>query len=134
MRNIYDNPYKYACKCNVPYELAKIACLVYRHRKKEHRKHKPYCPVCKSKKIYYETGSYEEGYEDFCGCEECGETFAVEEIPNYENIRVFGDDFDMVLYFSTTDNKESGWLEACGATTLEEWQNFARRMIIGQQW
>lgn len=34
MRNIYANPYKYACICDIPIELAKIECLKQRHFEK----------------------------------------------------------------------------------------------------
>lgn len=49
MKSIYSNPYKYAVKCNIPFDLAKIMCLKQRHFDKEERKHRMYCPVCKSK-------------------------------------------------------------------------------------
>lgn len=62
MRSIYANPYKYACKCDIPIELAKIACLKQRHFIKEQQKHPMYCPICKSKNMNFESGSYEEGY------------------------------------------------------------------------
>ena len=72
MRSIYANPYKYACKCDIPIELAKIACLKQRHFIKEQQKHPMYCPICKSKNMNFESGSYEEGYGDFIECEDCG--------------------------------------------------------------
>ena len=134
MRSIYANPYKYACKCDVPIELAKIACLKHRHINKEQRKHKVYCPSCGSKHLYFEMGSYEEGYSDFFECEDCGETFSPSEIPNVEYFDFMGwADFDAVLYFSNTENKLEGWKEACGATTHEEWLEFARANIIGNK-
>jgi len=135
MRSIYDNPYKYACVCDVPIELAKIACLKHRHNIKEQRKHRAYCPCCKSKHLIFNMGSYEEGYGDFFECYECGETFDPSEIPNVEYFDYMGwADFDAVLYFSDTNNKEEGWLEACGATTHEEWLRFAKSMIVGKRY
>ena len=131
-RSIYDNPYKYAIVCNVPFDIAKIACKKQRHLDKEHNKHKAYCPKCGSKHLEYEMGSYEEGYGDFIECSECGETFDLPEVPNVDYMTLSGfEDFDAVLYFSTTGNKSEGWVEACGAKTLEEWQAFARRSIVG---
>ena len=130
-RSIYDNPYKYANICNVPYEYAKIACLKQRHYEKEMRKHKPYCPKCGSKHIGYEEGSYEEGYSGFFYCDTCGEDF--DDVPNSDYFEHFGMDFDAVLYFSVTKDIKGGWLEACGAETLEEWQRFAIEMITGKR-
>lgn len=133
MRNIYSNPYKYACICNIPYDLAKIACLKQRHFDKMQRKHPIHCPTCNSKKLIFEMGSYEEGYGDFFECDTCGDTFEPNEIPNVEYASLSGwEDFDPVLYFSTTENKTEGWREACGAETLEEWHKFAKRNIIGK--
>lgn len=132
-RSIYANPYKYACVCNIPYDLAKIACLKQRHYDKTMRKNRPYCPKCGSKNIDYEMGSYEEGYGDFCECDECGETFEPHEVPNYEYFDIFGSDFDVVLFFSKTEDVKQGWIEACGAKTLEEWQEFAKKIIIGNR-
>lgn len=129
MRDIHDNPYKYACVCNVPYELAKIACLKDRHYQKERRKHGPFCPKCGSKNIFYEMGSYEEGYGDYVECENCGETYEPYEIKNVDYIIPFRD-FDTVLYFSSSRIPEEGWREACGAETIEEWQEFAREEIL----
>lgn len=132
MKSIYANPYKYACTCNIPIELAKIACLKQRHFIKEQRKHRMYCPVCKSKNLIFEGGSYEEGYGDFIECEDCGETFDCDKVPNAEYASLTGwEDFDAVLYFSNTKNKSEGWMAACGATTYEEWLEFATKMIIG---
>ena len=51
MKSIYSNPYKYAVKCNIPFELAKIMCLKQRHFYKEEKKHRMYCPICKSKNL-----------------------------------------------------------------------------------
>ena len=65
MRSIYANPYKYAIECDIPFSLAKIMCKKQRHFEKEQRKHRMYCPVCKSKNLVFESGSYEEGYGDF---------------------------------------------------------------------
>lgn len=133
MRSIYDNPYKYACVCHVPFELAKIACKKQRHIDKEYVKHIPRCPACNSKKLYIVSGSYEEGYDSFVECNECGSGFNFEEVPNSEYIRAYGDDFDPVFYFSETDHKEEGWKEACGSDKYEDWLSFARHMIIGQR-
>ena len=134
MKSIYSNPYKYSVKCNIPFELAKIMCLKQRHFYKEQRKHPMYCPICKSKKLNYEMGSYEEGYGEFIECYDCGETFDCDEVPNVEYASLTGwEDFDAVLYFSNTENKSEGWKEACGATTYEEWLEFATRMIIGRR-
>lgn len=133
MRSIYDNPYKYACVCNVPFELAKIACKKQRHLDKEYAKHIPRCPVCNSKKLYIESGSYEEGYDAYVECDECGSGFDFEEVPNSEYIRTYGDDFDAVVYFSTTEYKKDGWREACGSDKYEDWVKFAKHMIIGRR-
>ena len=134
MKSIYSNPYKYAIKCDIPFELAKTACLKQRHFLKEQRKHPMYCPVCKSKHLHFEGGAYEEGYGDFIECEDCGEAFDCDEVPNAKYAYLTGwEDFDAVLYFSNTENKEKGWMEACGATTHEEWIAFARRNIIGKR-
>lgn len=134
MRSIYDNPYKYACVCNVPFELAKIACLKQRHWNRMQRKHPMYCPKCKSKNVFFEGGSCEEGYGDFIGCEDCGETFNCDEVPNAEYANLTGwEDFDPVVYFSSTANKEEGWKEACGSDKYEDWISFARHMIIGRR-
>lgn len=129
MRSIYDNPYKYACECDIPIELAKIACLKERHLRKEQKKHKPKCPKCGSKKLNYEMGSYEEGYEDYVECDECGETYEPNEIKNIEYMPSSWDNFDVLLYFSNGEDK-TGWMEACGAETIEEWQAFARKEIL----
>lgn len=134
MRNIYDNPYKYACICNVPFELAKIACLKQRHIDKMRRKNPIHCLTCNSKHLIYEMSSYEEGYGDFIECENCGDTFDCADIPNIEYANLTGwEDFDAVVYFSTTNNKFQGWKEACGAETLEEWHKFAEKNIIGKR-
>lgn len=134
MRSIYDNPYKYACVCNVPFELAKIACLKQRHMEKMRRKHPAHCPTCNSRHLHFEMGSYEEGYGDFIECLNCGDTFDCDEIPNVEYTDLTGwGDFDVVLYFSSTENKEEGWKEACGAETIEKWHEFARKMIVGKR-
>ena len=134
MRSIYANPYKYACQCCIPIELAKIACKKQRHFLKEQRKHRMYCPVCKSKNVVFEMGSYEEGYGDFIECEDCGETFDCNEVPNVEYASLSGwEDFDAVLYFSNTENKSDGWKEACGTTTHKEWIEFATKNIIGRR-
>lgn len=133
-RSIYDNPYKYACVCNIPFELAKIACNKQRHFDKEYRKHRAYCPKCKSKNLEYDGGSWEEGYGEFIECGDCGETFDCDEVPNIKYARLTGwEDFDAVLYFSNTENKEDGWKEACGGTTHKEWLDFATQMIIGRR-
>lgn len=129
-RDIHLNPYKYACVCNIPYELAKIQCLKYRHIDKEERKHRPFCPECGSKHIGYEMGSYEEGYSSFFYCDDCGQAY--DEIPNGEYYSYFGSDFDVVLYFSCTEDKADGWREACGAETIEDWHEFARKEILGR--
>ena len=133
MRTIYDNPYKYACVCNVPFELAKIACLKRRHKDKMRRKHPVHCPTCNSKHLIYEMGSYEEGYSDFIECDECGDTFDCSEIPNIEYVDLTGwDDFDAVLFFSQNDvAKTEDGEKACGAEDLEEWIKFAQNNIIG---
>lgn len=134
MRSIYANPYKYACKCDITIELAKIACLKQRHFIKEQQKHPMYCPICKSKHMNFESGSYEEGYRDFIECEDCGETFDCNQVPNVEYASLTGwEDFDAVLYFSNTDNKSEGWRKACGAETHEEWLEYATEMIIGRR-
>lgn len=132
-RGIYDNPYKYAIECNIPYDLAKIACLKHRHFLKEKRKKAPRCPICDSKRMIYQMGSYEEGYGDYVECDCCGETFEPDEIKNIEYLPTSRDDFDVVLYFSLAENTKAGWMEACGAKTLEEWQNYARREILGRR-
>lgn len=132
MRSIYDNPYKYACECDIPIELAKIACLKERHLRKEQKKHKPKCPNCGSKKLDYEMGSYEEGYGDYFECVTCGETYDPNEIKNIEYMPCPFGDFDVVLYFRRRGQNISGWDEACGATTMEEWQAFARKEIVGK--
>lgn len=133
MRSIYANPYKYACKCNIPIELAKIACLKQRHFIKEQKKHPMHCPICKSKNMIFESGSYEEGYGDFIECEDCGETFDCDKVPNAEYASLTGwEDFDGVLYLSTTENKSEGWKEAYGFETHEEWLKFATKTIIGR--
>ena len=132
-RSLYSNPYKYACVCNVPLNLAKIACKKQRHLEKEQKKHPCRCPVCGSKHSYYEHDSYVEGYGDFVECNNCGETYDPDEIPNieYESLEPF-EDFDPVIYFSLTENKEEGWKEACGAETREQWIQFAEKMITGR--
>ena len=133
MKSIYANPYKYAVKCNITFELAKIMCLKQRHFYKEQRKHPMCCPVCKSKRLNYESGSYEEGYGEFIECYDCGKTFDCDEVPNVEYASLTGwEDFDAVLYFSNTENKSEGWKEACGAETHEEWLKFATKMITGR--
>ena len=133
-RSIYSNPYKYAIECNVPFELAKIACAKQRHFEKDARKHRMYCPICKSKELVFEEGSYEEGYGDFIECQNCGETFNINEVPNSQYARLTGwEDFDAVLYYSCTKNKTAGWMEACGATSHEEWVEFAKKVIIGKK-
>lgn len=134
IRNIYLNPYKYAIECDIPFELAKIMCKKQRHYKKEQRKHPMYCPSCHSKNLVYDSGSYEEGYGEFIECYDCGETFNCNEIPNVQYGNFTGwEDFDPVLYFSNTNNKEDGWKEACGATTHEKWVDFATQMIMGKR-
>lgn len=134
MSNIYLNPYKYAVECNVPIDLAKIACKKYRHIHKEQKKHIPRCPNCGSKRLGIEHGSYEEGYSSFVVCDNCGCDFDFSEVENIDYLPYCtGDDFDAVLYFASYKNKEEGWLEACGAETLEEWHRFARDMIIGRR-
>ena len=132
-RSLYDNPYKYACVCSVPLKLAKIACKKQRHLEKEQKKHPCRCPACGSKHLYYEHGSYEEGYGDYVECNNCGETYDPDEIPNieYGSLTPF-EDFDPVIYFSLTENKLDGWKEACGAETHEEWIHFAEIMIAGR--
>lgn len=132
-RSLYDNPYKYACVCSVPLKLAKIACKKQRHLEKEQKKHPCRCPACGSKHLYYEHGSYEEGYGDFVECTDCGETYDPGEIPNieYGSLTPF-EDFDPIIYFSLTENKLEGWKEACGAETHEEWIHFAEKMIAGR--
>lgn len=90
------------------------------------------CPICKSKHLEYEMGSYEEGYGDFIECEDCGNTFDVDEVLNSKYADLTGwEDFDAVLYYSETENKEDGWMEACGSKEPEKWVEFARHMIIG---
>lgn len=133
-RSLYNNPYKYACVCSVPEELAKIACKKQRHIEKMRKKNPCYCPSCGSKHLYYESGSYEEGYDDFVECEDCGDTFTPREIPNieYYDFLPFGD-FDPVIYYSITQDKREGWRAACGAETQEEWVKFARKMITGRE-
>lgn len=132
MRSIYANPYKYASQCNIPIALAKIACKKQRHNEKEQRKHPMKCPVCSSKYLMYNHGSYEEGYSDFIECKNCGETFDCNEVPNIEYANLTGfEDFDVVLFFSTYDSITEGWKEACGATTREEWVTFAKKTILG---
>lgn len=122
MRDIYLNPYKYACVCNIPFELAKIACLKRRHYYKELRKHGPFCPACGSKSIFYEEGSYEDGYDSYVECENCEETFGPHEIENINYIIPFND-FDTVLYFAETRDV---------VYTEKEWQEFARKEILGR--
>ena len=133
-KSIYMNPYKYACVCHVPFELAKIACLKIRHAKKEQQKNPSRCPSCNSKKIFYQFGSIEEGYGDFIECQECGETFSPDEIKNiqYLGYDPFNPlDMDIVLYFSMYyRDPAEGWRDACGAETLEEWHAFARKEIL----
>lgn len=134
MKSIYANPYKYAIKCHIPFELAKIACLKQRHLEKDQKKHPCRCPVCKSKDLIYNDASYEECYGEFIECNTCGETFNCNEVPNIEYANFTGwEDFDAVLYFSNTENKEDGWREACGATTHNEWIKFAAKMILGER-
>ena len=48
--------------------------FMIRPQKKEQKKHPCRCPACGSKHLYYEHGSYEEGYGDFVECTDCGET------------------------------------------------------------
>lgn len=102
-----------------------------RHINKEYAKHIPRCPICDSRKLYVVSGSFEEGYDSYVECDECGSGFDFEEVPNSEYIRTYGDDFDPVVYFSTTENKKDGWVEACGSDKYEDWITFARHMIIG---
>ena len=133
MRSVYANPYKYAYVCNVPLELANIACKKQRHLEKEFSKHIPRCPECNSKKVYIVSGSYEEGYDAYVECDNCGSAFDFEEVPNSDYIRMYGDDFDPVVYFSCTENKQEGWLEACGSDNYKDWLSFARNTIIGRR-
>lgn len=65
-RDIHLNPYKYACVCNIPYELAKIQCLKYRHIDKEERKHRP----CNQIPIVKDTQEQAEAYAEGLSAEE----------------------------------------------------------------
>ena len=134
MRSIYANPYKYACTCSISFELAKIMCKKQRHFYKEQKKHPMYCPVCKSKHLTYEGGSWEEGYDEFIECADCGETFDCGDVPNVEYASLTGwENFDPVLFYSHPEEPELGWQEACGATTQEEWMVFATQTITGKK-
>ena len=134
MRSIYDNPYKYAVVCNIPFWLAKIACKKQRHLLKEVNKHRMYCPTCGSRHLGFEGGSYEEGYSDYIYCEDCGSQFDVVEVPNSAYASLTGwEDFDPVLYFGCRENKTQGWKEACGGETYEEWLLFAKNIILGYE-
>ena len=130
---IYQDPREYAKLCDIPLDLAKIACKKYRHHQKEFRKKKPKCPICHRKTLYIEDESYEEGYSAFISCENCGSDFSFSEIPNSEYIERFWDDFDPVLYFANMENKKEGRIAACGDDSDEAWEKFARNQILGRR-
>lgn len=134
MRSIYANPYKYAVTCDIPFELAKIACAKARHCKKEARKHPMRCPNCNSKRLCFEHGSYEEGYSDYIECDNCGETYDVDAVPNSEYQSLTGyEDFDAVLFYSGTEDGYGDIMPKGAAKTHEEWVKFARDAIIGKR-
>lgn len=130
--SIYATPKRYAKKCGIPLSLAKIEC---RKQKKitKMRKH-IICPICKRNSLYYEHGSYEEGYDAFIECSRCGETYDPVEIRNSEYL-TYGYDFDAVLYFSsgrTKEEKIKNRIEAIGTTDDAHWIEFAKKMILGE--
>lgn len=134
MKSIYANPYKYACVCDVPIDLAKISCKKHRHIEKEKRKHRVFCPKCGTEHLRVNLVSYKEGRIDFFECVDCGDLFSPSEIPNVEYFDCSPwEEFDPVLYFSDPKNKQEGWLEACGSDKYEDWIAFSIEKIIGKR-
>lgn len=132
IKSIYDNPYKYACECDVPIELARIVCKKQRRfNKLVHRARK--CPECNTRGLKYECGCWEEGIGDSIYCDNCGEAFGVEELENGYYLAV-GIDFDMVLYLSlsyTFEERMRERKEKYDINTIEEWHKTAWKWIRG---
>jgi len=130
-KSIYNSPKKYAKRCDIPLNLAKIQCKKYKKEARQRKKIK--CPACHRKSLVFCGGSYEEGYGDYIECAACGEAYAPEEIKNGYMLH-FGWDFDVVLYYSgkTPEEKISGRLEACGSEKIEDWVKFAEDEIRGK--
>ena len=127
---IYANPYKYAYRCNVPIELARIICKYQNHIAKL-TYHAKKCPRCGARSLYFEGGSYEEGYGDFIECETCEETFGVDDIENGEYLSGWSD-FDVILYGSLGDTEEErreSRIAMCGSDDIKKWHEFAWRHI-----
>ena len=127
--SIYANPKRYARKCNIPIELAKIECRRQKTIAKKRKKIK--CPICKRKRLAFIHGSYEEGHDAFLECGFCGETYDPHEIRN-SDLLCFGNDFDAVLYFSggrTAEERAKYRMEAIGEYDDASWVKFAERMI-----
>jgi hypothetical protein len=72
---------EYKDKTNCTEEQAKVA-ITYFNFINEKAIEASKCPKC-SGKLYFEGGSYEEGYGDFIACEECDFTSDVEGIYEY---------------------------------------------------
>jgi len=128
VKSIYNNPYKYAYKCDVPIELARAVCKYQRKLEKMTRKAAK-CPMCNTYELVLEHGSYEEGYDDYIYCDSCDQSFSVAEIEN--GYLLYGwSDFDIILWYSCNSTKEANRkqrAEELGINTLEEWQEWAWR-------
>ena len=131
IKSIYDNPYKYAYECDVPIELARIACKKQRRfNKLVHRARK--CPECNSRALRYDCGSWwHEGIGDSLYCEKCGSEYEIEEIEN-GNLLIAMAGFDFIVYYSLP--KKIEWrmearAEELGVNTLEEWHSWAWREV-----
>lgn len=135
MKTIYDDPYHYAYTCGVPLDLARIACKRWRHHRRMMQTHPCKCPVCGSKQLAIELGSYEEGTHDFVFCEVCDNDFKPSDIKNieYGSISPFPPYVDLVLYFSSLENKLEGRRMACGRTDDAAWLQFATEQITGKR-
>ncbi len=101
---ITEKQYKRKTKCTV--EQAKIAIAYFKFLSEKSKK-LLICPECGGE-LYFESGSYEEGYGDYIGCYECDFTSDVE--GDYEYLNPWYG-FDPCLYgpemFTPKSRKET---------------------------
>ncbi|PHV72167.1 hypothetical protein CS063_01445 [Sporanaerobium hydrogeniformans] len=114
LKSIYEQPKRYARKCNIPIKYAREICKKQTKLLKEIRKNSK-CPYCGKRELEMEWSEADYTCHSWIVCGNCGKE--VDETV-YKNIRVeeIGEDFDIFLWMSL-DNMHF---------TKEEWIEFIK--------
>lgn len=112
-KSIYEQPRRYARKCNMPLKYAREICKKHLKNYREVRKHS-LCPYCHKRTLERDWSDSEYSDDTWIECDSCGREvdeslFFRLKVPNSS------DDFDMFLWCSHDKDFESiygkGWVD-----------------------